>query len=117
MQVSGWTPELEELWQPFLQPTRPLIVTVEDPLFVELHKGPGVFYRDRSLNKLEDLNEFIRCCSSPRCNKERSGYAQSSLHGLRRSYGRVPRRKVSGLTTAEYLAGQDQRTFLATACG
>lgn len=53
--ASEWTPELEELWRPFLQPNKPLIVAIEDPLFLKLQKGSGVYYRDRSVNKMEDL--------------------------------------------------------------
>ena len=38
---SAWTPELEQLWQPFLV-KRPLIVSIEDPPFV-LFKDIGVY--------------------------------------------------------------------------
>ena len=40
-QRSVWTPELEQLWQPFLV-KRPLIVSIEDPPFV-LFKDIGVY--------------------------------------------------------------------------
>jgi hypothetical protein len=50
----GWTPELEELWRPFLNTNRPTILVIEDPLFVELSHGSGIYYRDRSINQWDD---------------------------------------------------------------
>jgi hypothetical protein len=38
----GWTPELEQLWHPFVATNWPLIVAIEDPLFVEL-KGTETY--------------------------------------------------------------------------
>ena len=49
-----WTPELESLWGPFTNAQRPLILSIEDPLFVEMRSAPGVYYRDRSLNQWQD---------------------------------------------------------------
>ena len=49
------TPELQELWSPFVTSSRPLIISIEDPLFVELRSKPGIYYRDRSLNRWEDM--------------------------------------------------------------
>jgi hypothetical protein len=53
--LSGWTPELEDLWGPFIDSKRPLVVTIEDPLFVELQWGNGIYYRDRLLNDWKDV--------------------------------------------------------------
>src|SRR6266568_1202188 len=50
---AAWTKELNELWQPFLVPNRPLIISVAAPLFVGL-QGTG-FYRDLGLNRWEDV--------------------------------------------------------------
>lgn len=47
-----WTPELEELWKPFLT-GRPLTVSIADPPFVQF-KGYGA-YRDLQLNRWEDI--------------------------------------------------------------
>jgi hypothetical protein len=44
------TPELDELWQPFISNERPLLLAVEDPLFVEFQRGSGIYYRDRGVN-------------------------------------------------------------------
>jgi hypothetical protein len=52
---SNWTPDLQELWEPFVDSKLPLILTIEDPLFVELRSEPGSYYRDRSLNKWDDV--------------------------------------------------------------
>jgi len=50
----GWTPALEQLWKPLVATNRPLIVAIEDPLFVEL-KGTDTYYRDKSLNRWGDV--------------------------------------------------------------
>jgi hypothetical protein len=50
---AAWTPELNELWEPFLAANRPLIVSVAAPLFVGL-QGAGL-YRDLGLNRWEDV--------------------------------------------------------------
>jgi hypothetical protein len=51
--VNAWSPELAELWGPFLNPGRPLIVAVGNPLFLEFEGK--VLYRDLSIEKPEDL--------------------------------------------------------------
>jgi hypothetical protein len=53
--AAGWTPELQDLWGPFVTSSRPLIVSIEDPLFVELRSKPGIYYRDRSLNQWKGM--------------------------------------------------------------
>lgn len=55
--VPALSPDLQSLWAPFLGSHRPLIVSIEDPLFLELHSNPGVYYRDRSLNQWEDVEK------------------------------------------------------------
>lgn len=52
--ASIWSPEMEELWKPFIASARPLILSIEDPLFVEVSSNPGIYYRDRSLNEWRD---------------------------------------------------------------
>ncbi len=51
----GWSAEMEDLWRPFVTTNRPLIVAIEDPLFVELDGKKGVYYRDKTLNKWSDI--------------------------------------------------------------
>ncbi|MCU1323449.1 MAG: hypothetical protein JWM43_3098 [Acidobacteriaceae bacterium] len=52
--ASQWPPEMGELWLPFTNASRPLILSIEDPLFVEISSNPGIYYRDRSLNEWND---------------------------------------------------------------
>lgn len=52
---AGWNADMESLWQPFVSTGRPLIVAIEDPLFVELNGSPGIYYRDRTLNTWNDI--------------------------------------------------------------
>lgn len=53
--LPGWTSDLQALWGPFVDSERPLILAIEDPLFVELKSDPGIYYRDRSLNQWKDV--------------------------------------------------------------
>jgi hypothetical protein len=45
-----WTQNLEQLWRPFIGTSRPLIVAIEDPLWVEFERSSGIYYRDKSIN-------------------------------------------------------------------
>jgi hypothetical protein len=56
-QASQWPPAMNELWKPFTTSTRPLILSIEDPLFVEVRSNPGIYYRDRSLNEWKDAQD------------------------------------------------------------
>lgn len=47
---AGWDADMEALWQPFVATKRPLVIAIEDPLFVELNGNPGVYFRDKALN-------------------------------------------------------------------
>jgi hypothetical protein len=53
--LPGWTSDLQKLWGPFVDSERPLILTIADPLFVELKSDPGIYYRDKSLNQWKDV--------------------------------------------------------------
>jgi len=47
------TPELQELWKPFFESKRPLIVAIPSPLFIAF-QGNGL-YRDQSLNEWDEV--------------------------------------------------------------
>jgi hypothetical protein len=51
----NWNADLEDLWRPFVATERPMIVAIEDPLFVELDGKKGVYYRDKTLNNWHDV--------------------------------------------------------------
>ncbi|HUA91959.1 MAG TPA: hypothetical protein VL991_05295 [Terracidiphilus sp.] len=51
----GWDADMEALWRPFISTHRPVIVAIEDPLFVELNGSTGIYYRDRTLNNWNDI--------------------------------------------------------------
>jgi hypothetical protein len=48
---QAWTPELQELWNPFLRSNRPLLIATASPLFVGF-SGSG-FFRDQAVNSWE----------------------------------------------------------------
>lgn len=50
---SPWTPELTELWRPFVISGRPLLIAVGNPLFLQF--ANKALYRDLSIEKAEDL--------------------------------------------------------------
>lgn len=52
---AGWDADMEALWKPFISTRRPVIVAIEDPLFVELNGSTGIYYRDRTLNNWNDI--------------------------------------------------------------
>lgn len=51
--ADEWPPELAELWAPFVNTGRPLIVAVGNPLFLQFENK--LLYRDPAVDKLEDL--------------------------------------------------------------
>lgn len=51
----NWNADMAELWHPFIAATRPTIVAIEDPLFVELDGKKGVYFRDKTLNSWHDV--------------------------------------------------------------
>ncbi len=53
--TPSWNTDLEELWRPFIATNRPMIVAIEDPLFVELDGRKGVYYRDKTLNTWSEI--------------------------------------------------------------
>lgn len=53
--LPGWNADMETLWHPLIATRRPLIVAIEDPLFVELNGSTGIYYRDRTLNNWNDI--------------------------------------------------------------
>ena len=44
---SELSPAMKDLWSPFVNSNRPLMLVLEDPLFVEFHTGNGIYYRDK----------------------------------------------------------------------
>src|SRR5258708_2970373 len=48
-----WSPDIEELWRPFLNTGRPLIIVVGNPLFLQFENK--ALYRDLSIEKPDDL--------------------------------------------------------------
>lgn len=53
-----WTPELEQLWQPFLSSRRPSVIALADPLFIEL-QDTDIFFRQISIRRLQDAADSV----------------------------------------------------------
>jgi hypothetical protein len=56
--AAAWTAELAELWTPFVKSSRPLIIAVGNPLFLQFQNK--VLYRDLSIERPEDLLQSPR---------------------------------------------------------
>jgi hypothetical protein len=56
--AERWTPELESLWNPFLQSNRPLMVCLGTPLFVRFPNFG--FFRDPKVNDLQEIEKSER---------------------------------------------------------
>jgi hypothetical protein len=52
-QAAAWTPELEQLWRPFMDSKRPLMIAIADPLFFGF-EGTDVYLRKIELRHPED---------------------------------------------------------------
>jgi hypothetical protein len=52
-----WTPELELLWQPYLQSSRPILIVLGAPLFTKFAHG---FFRDVKINQWEEAEQSER---------------------------------------------------------
>ncbi len=79
---GAWTPELVELWRPFLASGRPVLVSASAPLFIGL-PGAG-FYRDPALYRREDVAasdrvEAVRRSLESPAIVPRYGYASSGV--------------------------------------
>jgi len=70
---SMWTPELQQLWQPFLDGRRPVILSIANPPFVEF-KGFGV-YRERTFN----FNEWKDFSNAPAVEAIRKALKNPSI--------------------------------------
>jgi hypothetical protein len=82
---TKWTPDLEELWRPFVVTNRPTILAIEDPLFVELQKGSGIYYRDKS------FDEWTGAFGSPGAKALREAFKNPTMQPSRyyTSFGEV----------------------------
>jgi hypothetical protein len=52
---AAWTSDIALLWEPFVTTNRPVILAVEDPLFVEFQTGSGIYYREKGVNDWETV--------------------------------------------------------------
>ena len=97
-----WTPELEELWAPFLAPGKPVNISFEAPMFIRM--GPSQFFRDTSVNRLSDaiLSPAVTAVSKA---------LQVPQIGPRYHY--APFQEVnSAFLLGKLLAGRKPQTFL-----
>lgn len=56
--AAAWTPDMEALWSAFTTNNRPLILGIEDPLFIQVESGSGLYLRARAVDTWEKLNEL-----------------------------------------------------------
>jgi hypothetical protein len=82
---AGWDADMEALWQPYVATKRPLVVAIEDPLFVELNGNPGVYFRDK------ELNDWSSIANSPTIAAVKRATKSGEIHPSRyyTAYGEV----------------------------
>ena len=82
---AGWDSDMEDLWRPFIETKRPLILAIEDPLFAELYGSTETYFRDRTLNNWNDI------ASSPTVAALRNVLKSSAIQPSRHftSFGEV----------------------------
>lgn len=72
-----WTPDYQAVWGPFVDSDRPLLISIEDPLFVEMRSYPGAFFRDRTLNSWQEV------LNSPTIARLRNIFKQNDIEPSR----------------------------------
>jgi hypothetical protein len=74
---AKWAPDYQAVWGPFVDSDRPLLISIEDPLFVEMRSYPGAFFRDRTLNSWQEV------LSSPTIDALRSLFKHNDIQPSR----------------------------------
>jgi hypothetical protein len=99
---NPWTPQLKELWAPFLVPGRPVNISFESPMFVQM--GTDQYFRDTK------VNHWTAAVSSPAVIAVSKGLQVSPI-GPRYHY--APFQEVnSAFLLGKLLAGRTPQTFL-----
>lgn len=54
---ADWSPELQELWAPFVKSNRPAVLSIGAPLFVQMRSDAGLAYnfREMRVNRWDDV--------------------------------------------------------------
>jgi hypothetical protein len=73
--TSGWTPELAELWRPFVNTSRPLLIAVGNPLFLQFENK--ALYRDLSI---EDSQGLLKSPALPAISKALGSRESRPIH-------------------------------------
>lgn len=101
---TGWTPELEQLWRPFLASNRPVVIALADPLFIEL-QGTDIFFRKISIRRPEDA------AASPELSVLRKFLGNPEMHP---AYSYMPTGELmSSFLVAKLLGSRRQDIRLA----
>lgn len=101
---AAWTPELEQLWRPFLASNRPVVIALADPLFMEL-EGTDIFFRKISIRRPEDA------AASPELSVLRKFLGNPEMHP---AYSYMPTGELmSSFLVAKLLGSRRQDIRLA----
>ena len=83
--AERWTPELAELWAPFLESRRPMLVCLGAPLFVRI---PSLgFFRDPKANDWEEAMRSERMATVRRVLKDSQWLASYNFTGVGEASG------------------------------
>ena len=54
--MAGWTPEMREFWEPFIESRRPMLVVLGSPLFIRFHHD---YYRNPWVNEWPEAEKTL----------------------------------------------------------
>ncbi len=99
-----WTPELEQLWRPFITPDRPLVLAFDDPIFVQFIGASGIEGHFRPTG----ISQWDEAVSSPAVSAIRKSLGAREL---RPSFNYVSRGDLVSSFLLGKLLGSRQLSF------
>ncbi|HYA16983.1 MAG TPA: hypothetical protein VEF06_05925 [Bryobacteraceae bacterium] len=125
-----WTPELHELWDPFISDSRPLLVAFADPMFVGVIGRDGNVLGQLRLTEVNDWNEAAtsppvqalrramgNLTIAPRFNFAGRGYLDSALRLGKLLGTRQSRLSVARLSQISWQSLSDNNALLVDTQG
>ncbi|HWB84340.1 MAG TPA: hypothetical protein VG675_09385 [Bryobacteraceae bacterium] len=101
VEQAAWSPELEELWAPFLQTKRPLMVCIGAPLFLQYPNL--VFLRDPGVNVWDQLATSPRFAVIHKAIPDRTPVPWYSYTGVGEAGGAFQLAKLLGTRRGDLL--------------
>ena len=109
--AERWSPELEQLWAPFLQSNRPLLVCLGAPLFVRI---PSLgFFRDPKANDWEEVTKSERMAAVRNALRDSQAIPWYAFTGAGEASGAFLLSKLLSSRKRELLVTRSNPAFMA----